>query len=293
MPATKKTAKKVRRSSEAKTPAPEPKANKDVAELNVERMKLTQLKPHPKNPRKHPTKGSPEWEVLRKSLEHDYFDPLVWNRRNGMLVSGHLRRKVFTEMGVKQADVVVVDYDEPTHLARMIAANKSIGSDDLVRLGEIMGELGTITEFDLSLSGFTLDEIKELTEGDTATEGSEKGEIQRGPEFMSALLKNIAAPTHEMKRGDVWKLKGRHHLVCCDPVVEHFKYTPLLEGKNTSKKPNRPGKLLFIAPDPLLFTDYYQDGETIIAVQPDETLASYMLSVFIEAFGEKAAQKLS
>ncbi len=45
-----------------------------------------------------------------------------------MLVSGHFRCKVLAHLGFTHADVSVVDYDEATHLARMIAANELLGS---------------------------------------------------------------------------------------------------------------------------------------------------------------------
>jgi DNA modification methylase len=64
---------------------------------------------------------------MRKSLEHSYFMPLVWNRRNGCLVSGHLRLKVLEGMGFTHVDVSVVDLAEPEHYALMIAANRQIG----------------------------------------------------------------------------------------------------------------------------------------------------------------------
>ena len=38
--------------------------------------------PHPKNPRKIPKEDSDEIRTLDASLEHDYFDPLIWNKRN-------------------------------------------------------------------------------------------------------------------------------------------------------------------------------------------------------------------
>src|SRR4051794_30220498 len=94
-----------------------------VAALRIERMAVAELQPHPRNPRKHPAVDSPAWEALKKSLGHDYFDPLVVNVRNGKLVSGHLRQKVMLALGFTHADVSVVDYDEPTHVARLIAAN--------------------------------------------------------------------------------------------------------------------------------------------------------------------------
>jgi len=113
-----------------------------VAGLQIERIALGEMKPHPKNPRKHPRPGSPAWEVLRKSLDRDYFDPLVLNRRNGMLVSGHLRHRVMVEMGFTHADVSVVDYDEPLHLARLIAANNPLGEFLKEALEAIAGEIG-------------------------------------------------------------------------------------------------------------------------------------------------------
>jgi len=108
-----------------------------IAELNVVRRKLVDLKPHPKNPRHHAEEGSESWEALKRSLEHDYFDPLVLNDRNGLLVSGHYRLKVLASMGVEEVDVVLVDYDEPTHLARLMAANKQFGEWDEDAVSEL------------------------------------------------------------------------------------------------------------------------------------------------------------
>lgn len=108
--------------------------------LTVRKLPLSKLQPHPQNPRVHPSPGSPEWETLRASLEHDYFDPLVWNKRNGFLVSGHLRAKVLEAEGVESVDCVVVDYDEPTHVARMIAANQQVGEFDDGALAAILAD---------------------------------------------------------------------------------------------------------------------------------------------------------
>lgn len=112
-----------------------------IAALKIERKELTVLIAHEKNPRKHPPKGSKEWEALKKSLLNDYFDPIVWNQRNGKLVSGHFRVKIMRDEGYTHADVVVVDYDEAMHVARMIAANQHAGSDDKDVLRELLGEL--------------------------------------------------------------------------------------------------------------------------------------------------------
>jgi hypothetical protein len=127
-------------------------------------MKLTELEPHPRNTeiRKHPAEGDAKWEVLKESLRHDYFDPLVWNVRNGFLVSGHLRLKIMQSLGYTQADVVKVSYDEATHLARMLAANRLLGDDDTEGQKSFLLDLGATKGFNFALAGFTLGEVRGL-----------------------------------------------------------------------------------------------------------------------------------
>jgi len=134
-----------------------------IAILSIKRMKLVDLKPHPRNEaiRRHPDPGTPKWEALRKSLAHDYFDPLVHNKRNGLLVSGHLRLKVMLADGYTYADVSVVDYDEGTHLARMVAANHEIGEDIMDGLKDVLLEIDC-GDMDMSITGFDIKELEEL-----------------------------------------------------------------------------------------------------------------------------------
>jgi len=140
------------------------KSKEKVAELKVRRLKLTSLVPHERNEeiRKHPEPGSSRWETLRKSLNRDYFDPLVMNERNGKLVSGHLRLKIMLEEGFTKADVAIVDYDEETHLARMIAANRTMGTDDLAGQKEFLKQLAGVEGFDLEWSGIAMPELESM-----------------------------------------------------------------------------------------------------------------------------------
>lgn len=140
-----------------------PPKSKDsrIAHLTTERLPVSKLIPHPRNPRRHPAPDSADWAALKASLEHDYFDPIVWNRKNGMLVSGHLRTKVMVEMGFTEADVVVVEYDEPTHLARMSAANQQQGEDNNILLTQLLADVEK-DGLSVMLAGFTQDGVKEL-----------------------------------------------------------------------------------------------------------------------------------
>ncbi len=117
------------------------------AELVVVRRTLSELKPHPENPRIHPDPGTPGWEALKRSLQKDYFDPLGINsgkrckKLKDTLWSGHLRFKVLQEMGVTTADVVVKDYTENEHLARMVAANRQVGEDNDIALANMIARM--------------------------------------------------------------------------------------------------------------------------------------------------------
>lgn len=124
-----------------------------TATIDLRRLQLAGLKPHPRNPRTHPDPGTPQWEILKKSLGLSYFDPLVWNERNGMLVSGHLRSKLLQEMEYTYADVSVVNFDEATHLAVMTIANKHGGDFDPELLRSLAVDIDT-AGLDVALAGF-------------------------------------------------------------------------------------------------------------------------------------------
>lgn len=172
-----------------------------VAAVVVERLPLDQLKPHPRNPRIHPEQGTEEWEKLRASLADAYFDPIVWNRANGLLVSGHLRRKILQADGFTHADVVVVEWDEHRHLARMIAANQSAGKDDRGELAVILEELH-VAGFDLALTGLEDVDLAKL--------------LPSAPEAEPSMpVETTEAESPITQRGDIYLL-GSHRLMCGD-----------------------------------------------------------------------------
>lgn len=266
-----------------------------TASLKVETLPLASLKPHPRNPRKHPAKDSPEWKVLEASLKHDYFDPIVWNVRNGQLVSGHLRTKVLKNMGFESADVVVVDYDEPTHIARLMAANKAIGENDLPKMQELFGELKTVDGFDMAVAGFTLPEVADLfkSEGSEYGEADEVGTTAGGessPEVthadLSDAIKNLEQPHIEAAMGEHWILGGTHHLFVRSMVKPPFPWAALLDEEDEQGLETR-----FI-PCPDITVSLTEKPVRLVMVCPAPLTASFILSVYAKVKGDEAIQKV-
>lgn len=191
-----------------------------VAALKLERKTLGEInKPHEKNPRRHPSKGSQEWDAMVKSLSNDYFDPIIWNQRNGKLVSGHFRVKVMLSEGYTHADVVVVDYDEQTHVARMIAANNHSGTNDKSLLEELLTGL-TETPSALGLTGYTSEDVIEMMRPPPPVEPpSQEVRQTLAEKFGLTPLSVLDARQHYWKkRAEAWEaILGFESP--CDPVL--------------------------------------------------------------------------
>lgn len=199
----------------------EPSQVDKVAAICIERRKIDELKPHPRNPRKHPEPGSSMWEVMRRSLESDYFDPVVWNRSNGYLVSGHLRVKVLQDLGFRELDVSVVEYDDPTHYARLIAANRPLGEFEEGILASLASDI-ELAGLDSALAGYdhkTLMAMVEMPEVDEDMESAEE----------LVLKADELQAQWQVSLGDIYQI-GNHLLMCGDCALQQT-WDSLLQGK--------------------------------------------------------------
>lgn len=145
------------------------KTETKVAEVRVEEMPLEKLRAHPQNYRKHPRKNSPKYKAVKNSMLAGLISPVVFNKRNGFLVSGHLRVKIADDLGWKTLPASIVDYDEDTHLARMVAANTQAGAYDPELQKLVVKE--TVDANTLELTSLTNEELQRvlgLGEVDTA-----------------------------------------------------------------------------------------------------------------------------
>ncbi|MFP5109654.1 ParB N-terminal domain-containing protein [Neobacillus sp. C211] len=131
--------------------------------METARLKIDDLIPDTRNPRKDLRPGDSEYEALRRSIEEfGYVSPVIINKRNNLVIGGHQRLKVLKELGFDEIDVVYVDLDdEKAEMLLNISLNKISGEFDMEKLSEVIKDIQE-DGYDATLTGFSLDDIDGL-----------------------------------------------------------------------------------------------------------------------------------
>jgi hypothetical protein len=148
-------------------------------------MKVSDLKPHPGNPRRI---TDPELKRLRKTIElYGDLSGIVFNRRTGRLVGGHQRGKVLPPDSVIKLETKYdppdktgtvaqgaihaygttyayreVDWPEEREMAANLCANASGGSFESQGLIDWLTHLDRTPDFDIETTGFSDKEFEDL-----------------------------------------------------------------------------------------------------------------------------------
>lgn len=180
-------------------------ASKELAMARrIELWPVERLVPYERNARTH----SPEQvaQLAASIAEFGFLNPILVDSKAG-IIAGHGRLAAAKDMGLAEVPVVVLDHlSEAQKRAYVLADNKlalNAGWDEsLLRLE--LTDLGEL-DFDLSLIGFSEDELAELLPEieELAPEGADEESVPEAP----------AEPV--TKPGDVWLL-GKHRLMCGD-----------------------------------------------------------------------------
>lgn len=182
---------------------------------------INELKPAKYNPRKALKSGDAEYEKLKRSiLEFGYAEPVILNEKTGHVVGGHQRLTVLKDLGHNELECVVVNLSLEQEKALNVALNKISGDWDEDKLKSLLIELEA-SDLDAELSGFSSDEIADLT--DLMASDTQEDHFD-----LSAALEEAAF----VLPGDLWQV-GKHRLYCGDATKKEDLDT-LLQGE----KPN-------------------------------------------------------
>ncbi len=189
--------------------------------MQIEKRAVADLKAADYNPRKDLQPGDAEYEKLKRSIqEFGYVEPVIWNKRTGVVVGGHQRLKVMKDLGYTEVDCVVVDLDEAKEKALNIALNKISGEWDNDLLASLLKDLDG-RGYDITITGFDLAEAQELF-GSGSMENVHEDDF----DAESALNETTEPKT---KSGDLWLL-GQHRLLCGD-CTQSDDVSRVLDGK--------------------------------------------------------------
>lgn len=159
--------------------------------MNVQEIKLKDIKPYEKNPRKNDQSVD---KVANSIKEFGFKVPIVIDKNN-VIVCGHTRYKAAKKLGLSVVPCVVADDLTEEQIKAYRLADNKVGEDSEWDIDLLCDELEGIFDIDMSDFGFDLSDEEEETE---VIEDEVPQEVE---------------PVAKM--GDIWQL-GRHRLMCGD-----------------------------------------------------------------------------
>lgn len=176
--------------------------------LLIEQVDIDQLRPDPANPR---AIDEAELESLTRSIrEFDLVQPVLARAQDKTIIAGHGRVRAARRGGLSKVPVIWLDLSIERARLLGLALNKISGTWDEQLLARMLAELGASPGVDLTLSGFSDDEMRRVLRDLDAREKRD------WPEAFD-LEAEIASVSQQprTKRGDLWLLAD-HRLLCGD-----------------------------------------------------------------------------
>ena len=205
--------------------------------LEITNLPIRDLRPDPANPRRI---SDEELESLTRSIrEFGLIDPIIARREDKVVIGGHQRLIAARKLGLKQVPVVLVDISEEQAHVLNLALNRISGTWDQELLARLLAELKEVLDIDITLTGFSEDELQKHLK---SLESRERRERLESFDLDAALEAAKAAPVAHT--GDVWLL-GNHRVLCGDST-DNGDVARLMNGEKAS----------LMATDPPYFVDY-------------------------------------
>ncbi len=168
----------------------------------IKKVSIDLLIPYARNSRTHDANQVDQNAASIK--EFGFLNPIIIDGENG-IVAGHGRVMAAKKLGIKELPCVDASHLTDTQRRAYIIADNKLAlnagwDEDMLRV-----EFDALEEadFNLELTGFSLDEINALTPDELAEGLTDEDEVPEAPEKPISVL------------GDIWQL-GNHRLMCGD-----------------------------------------------------------------------------
>jgi len=144
--------------------------------VKTKKLRLADIKMASYNPRRELKPGDEEYERLKNSItEFGFVEPIIVNARNMVIVGGHQRYRILTDLGETETEAIMVDLDEQGEKTLNVALNKIEGDWDTVKLQELFKELSADDIERTSFSKIEIEDIlQDLHEAEKAVEAEEE-----------------------------------------------------------------------------------------------------------------------
>ena len=183
--------------------------------MKIQQIPIDKIIPYVQNPKAHP-----EGQVKKLAgaiAEFKWDQPIVVDK-DMVIIKGHGRLLAAQALGVKTVPVVVADYLTPAQVKAARLADNRVAESEWFP-ATLALELKALEEmdFDLSLTGFDLDEL----EGFGIGQGGDPPPEDPGPQIDRAAELQEKWGT---ALGQTWQV-GRHRVMCGDARVDFEKLT--------------------------------------------------------------------
>lgn len=170
----------------------------------IKKIKVNDLIPYANNSRLH--SDEQVLQIASSIKEFGFLNPIIVDGDNG-IIAGHGRVMAAKKLGIEELPCIDASHLTPAQKKAYVIADNKIALNSEWDVDALRIEFEALREmdFDVELTGFTLDEIGDLEIEEIAPEYEEDadGEVIEPP------------PEPKTKEGDVWIL-GKHRLMCGD-----------------------------------------------------------------------------
>lgn len=130
--------------------------------MNIQKIKIANLKAAKYNPRKKLEKTDEAYKRIKASIEEfGCIDPIIVNSRNMTVIGGHQRLEILKDLQCEEIECIMVNLDEKQEKRLNLSLNKNSGYWDNTKLEELFDELN-LSEEELFATGFSQSEIENL-----------------------------------------------------------------------------------------------------------------------------------